>query len=198
MCILYLIVYNFTRFRCAENHTPQDLFMCAVGVLSHSHSSKDRACNLTLCDCGQEPQVMNHFLQCPLLEEACAPDDLAQNNQRARNCVQQLRGSMLYRTRKKTVFISVGQFNYTALYHQHTLKCMMRRGEISASFPIAKNPTGPSFVPCGTPAVSVLEPSGGLAIVALWRLPCGPPALRADFLTKGPPGHFKPKMLVFH
>ena len=43
----------------------------------------------TLCDCGQEPQTMQHLLQCPLLEEACTPDDLAQNNQRARKCVHQ-------------------------------------------------------------------------------------------------------------
>ena len=31
MCILYLIVYNFTRFRCAENGTPQDHFRCVMG-----------------------------------------------------------------------------------------------------------------------------------------------------------------------
>ena len=43
----------------------------------------------TLCDCGQEPQTMQHLLQCPLLGEACTPNDLAQNNQWARKCVQQ-------------------------------------------------------------------------------------------------------------
>ena len=30
MNILYLIVYDFTRFRCAENCTPQDHFRCVI------------------------------------------------------------------------------------------------------------------------------------------------------------------------
>ena len=30
VCILYLIVYDFTRFRCAENRTPQDHFRCVM------------------------------------------------------------------------------------------------------------------------------------------------------------------------
>ena len=30
MCILYVIVYNFPRFRSAENHTPQDHFRCVM------------------------------------------------------------------------------------------------------------------------------------------------------------------------
>ena len=30
LCILYLIVYNFTRFRCAKNHTPQGQFRCVM------------------------------------------------------------------------------------------------------------------------------------------------------------------------
>ena len=28
---LYIIVYDLTRFRYAENHTPQDHFRCGVG-----------------------------------------------------------------------------------------------------------------------------------------------------------------------
>ena len=30
MCVLYLIVYNFTKFRCAENCTPQNHFRCVM------------------------------------------------------------------------------------------------------------------------------------------------------------------------
>ena len=30
VCFLYLIVYNFTRFRCAENCPPQDHLRCVV------------------------------------------------------------------------------------------------------------------------------------------------------------------------
>ena len=30
MWILYLIVFDFTRFRCAENRTPQDHFRCVM------------------------------------------------------------------------------------------------------------------------------------------------------------------------
>ena len=43
----------------------------------------------TLCDCGQEPQTMQHMLRYPLLDEACTINDLAQNTQRAQKCVQQ-------------------------------------------------------------------------------------------------------------
>ena len=41
--ILYLTVYNFARFRCAENCTPQDHFRCLIVALSHLHTSKDKA-----------------------------------------------------------------------------------------------------------------------------------------------------------
>ena len=43
----------------------------------------------TTCDCGLEPQTMQHLLQCSLLEETVSVNDLAQNSQRARKCVQQ-------------------------------------------------------------------------------------------------------------
>ena len=32
MCILYLIVYDFNRFRCAENRTPQEHFRFAIAL----------------------------------------------------------------------------------------------------------------------------------------------------------------------
>ncbi|XP_072047134.1 carboxypeptidase B-like [Amphiura filiformis] len=37
----------------------------------------------TMCDCGQEPQTMQHLLECPLLEDPVTTDDLAQFSQRA-------------------------------------------------------------------------------------------------------------------
>ena len=41
MCILYLIVYNFTRFRCTENYT-QDHFFGCDGVLLLLYASKTK------------------------------------------------------------------------------------------------------------------------------------------------------------
>ena len=41
------------------------------------------------CECGSEPQTMDHLLRCPLLEQECrATADLAVFNDRAKNCVQ--------------------------------------------------------------------------------------------------------------
>ena len=40
------------------------------------------------CDCGSEPQTMEHLLQCPLLEQACTAEDLAAYNDTAHKCVQ--------------------------------------------------------------------------------------------------------------
>ena len=42
-CILYLIVYNFTRFRCAENCT-QDHFRCVMVCYRTRTPQKDKAC----------------------------------------------------------------------------------------------------------------------------------------------------------
>ena len=39
-CALYITVYNFTRFRCAENCTPQDHFRC--GMMCYRTSQKTR------------------------------------------------------------------------------------------------------------------------------------------------------------
>ena len=41
LCILCVNQYN--RFRCTENHTPQDHFSLSDGVLSYLHTSNDKA-----------------------------------------------------------------------------------------------------------------------------------------------------------
>ena len=40
------------------------------------------------CQCCSEPQTLNHFLRCPLLEKECTSQDLAKFNDCARGCVQ--------------------------------------------------------------------------------------------------------------
>ena len=40
------------------------------------------------CVCGSAPQTMDHLLRCPLLEQECNADDLAENNDSAKSCVQ--------------------------------------------------------------------------------------------------------------
>lgn len=41
----------------------------------------------TACECGIEPQTMQHMLQCPLLDEICSSEDLAQYTVCAQKCV---------------------------------------------------------------------------------------------------------------
>jgi len=36
----------------------------------------------TICDCEQEPQTMQHLMECPLLEDSVTHDDHAQNSYR--------------------------------------------------------------------------------------------------------------------
>ena len=43
----------------------------------------------TMCDCGTEPQTMQHLLHCPLLEDDCTVSDLATNTGKAQKCVKQ-------------------------------------------------------------------------------------------------------------
>ena len=45
-CALYLIVYNFTRFRCAENHTSTHFRCVMVCCRTHSTPQKTRAADL--------------------------------------------------------------------------------------------------------------------------------------------------------
>ncbi len=40
------------------------------------------------CVCGTEPQTMEHLLRCPLLEQTCNPEDLAEYTDVAKECVQ--------------------------------------------------------------------------------------------------------------
>lgn len=40
------------------------------------------------CVCGTEPQTMEHLLRCPLLEQECDAEDLAEFNDSAKDCVQ--------------------------------------------------------------------------------------------------------------
>ena len=40
------------------------------------------------CECGTEPQTMQHLLECPLLEQTCITRDLADYNDTAHKCVQ--------------------------------------------------------------------------------------------------------------
>ncbi|KAJ8402916.1 hypothetical protein AAFF_G00362300 [Aldrovandia affinis] len=40
----------------------------------------------TTCDCGTEPQTMEHLLRCPLLGGPCTAKDLALNNTKAQQC----------------------------------------------------------------------------------------------------------------
>ncbi len=40
------------------------------------------------CVCGTEPQTMEHLLRCPLLEQTCNPEGLAEYNDVAKECVQ--------------------------------------------------------------------------------------------------------------
>ena len=46
------------------------------------------------CDCGEDPQTMEHLLECPLLPEPCRPDDFAVYNSCVRACVLQWRGKV--------------------------------------------------------------------------------------------------------
>ncbi|KAJ4925239.1 hypothetical protein JOQ06_017974 [Pogonophryne albipinna] len=41
-----------------------------------------------VCDCGIEPQTMQHLLICPLLEQPCTTSDLAEFNEKGQQCVQ--------------------------------------------------------------------------------------------------------------
>lgn len=41
-----------------------------------------------VCDCGIEPQTMQHLLICPLLEQPCTASDLAEFNEKGQQCVQ--------------------------------------------------------------------------------------------------------------
>ena len=43
----------------------------------------------TTCDCTEEPQTMEHLLNCPLLPLACTTDDLLIYNDTAQRCVKQ-------------------------------------------------------------------------------------------------------------
>ena len=43
----------------------------------------------TTCDCTEEPQTMEHLLNCPLLPQACTTDDLLLYNDTAQRCVKQ-------------------------------------------------------------------------------------------------------------
>ena len=43
----------------------------------------------TTCDCTEEPQTMEHLLNCPLLPQACTTDDLLIYNDTAQRCVKQ-------------------------------------------------------------------------------------------------------------
>ena len=43
MCILYLLVYHFTRFRCAEKHTPQNHYRCVMARYLTRNPKKDKA-----------------------------------------------------------------------------------------------------------------------------------------------------------
>ena len=47
-----------------------------------------RPSNDTMCDCGTEPQTMEHLLRCPLGQEPCTSADLATYNDNAEKCVQ--------------------------------------------------------------------------------------------------------------
>ena len=40
------------------------------------------------CDCGSEPQTMDHLLRCTLLKQECRVADLVAFNDRAKDCVQ--------------------------------------------------------------------------------------------------------------
>ena len=60
-CILYVAVYNFTRFRWAENCTPQDHFCCVMIVPLHSHTSKDKVC-LNSSKVKEEHVCNSHFI----------------------------------------------------------------------------------------------------------------------------------------
>ena len=44
--------------------------------------------NDAVCDCGTEPQTMQHLLSCPLLEQPCTAADLAEFNENGQRCVQ--------------------------------------------------------------------------------------------------------------
>lgn len=41
-----------------------------------------------VCNCGTEPQTMQHLLTCPLLEQPCTASDLAEFNFKGQQCVQ--------------------------------------------------------------------------------------------------------------
>ena len=40
------------------------------------------------CVCRSEPQTMDHLLKCPLLNQECTAEDLAEFNDAAQDCVQ--------------------------------------------------------------------------------------------------------------
>ena len=57
---------------------------CKVSLKKWGFLNNDDA----MCECGTEPQSMEHLLRCPLLEHDCKAEDLAEYNKCARNCVQ--------------------------------------------------------------------------------------------------------------
>ena len=59
MCILYLVGYNFTRFRFAENRSPQDHFRCVM-VCYHTYMLQKTRPETELM-LGLLVSIVNHF-----------------------------------------------------------------------------------------------------------------------------------------
>ena len=53
------------------------------------------------CECGTEPQTIQHLLECPLLEQTCTARDLAYYYDTAYKCVQ----NWLNRIKKLNIFV---------------------------------------------------------------------------------------------
>ena len=75
MCILYIIVYNFTRFSCTENHTPQDHFRCVMVCYRTRTPQKTRPATMNidssdyLCALNETKQKKQNKLQKSYMDE---------------------------------------------------------------------------------------------------------------------------------
>ena len=59
------------------------------GPLQVEHGEMEISDADTMCDCGEQPQTMNHLLKCPFLSPEYTTEDLMEYNEVAKECVFQ-------------------------------------------------------------------------------------------------------------
>ena len=82
--VLYVRVSCFVVRGCAVSRRYINVCNCDLFSVNDDSVSDD-----TTCDCTEEPQTMEHLLNCPLLPQACTTDDLLIYNDTAQRCVKQ-------------------------------------------------------------------------------------------------------------